>query len=160
MNLKTKKELAARTFGVGKERVLFVNERLDEIKEAITKQDMKDLLKDGAVKIKEIKGRKSSKRKSSRSQGNVRKRVNKRKKNYIIMTRKLRKHVAHLKGKGELSRDEVKELRKKIRNKAFKSKNHMKEQLGQGNKFSTASGKGKGKAKSKTKKTSKKKNKK
>ena len=40
MNLGKKKQLAARTLGVGKSRVHFVNENLNEIKEAITKQDI------------------------------------------------------------------------------------------------------------------------
>ena len=57
MNLRAKKQLAANTFGVGKSRILFVNERIEEIKEAITKQDMRNLQKEGAIIIKEIKGR-------------------------------------------------------------------------------------------------------
>ena len=118
MNLKTKKELAARTFNVGKERILFVKERLEEIKEAITKQDIKDLHKEGAIKIKEVKGRKTIVRKPSRSPGNIRKKVNTRKKDYVIMTRKLRGYVAALKSRGELSLEEIKEIRKRIRNKS------------------------------------------
>ncbi len=137
MNLRAKKQLAAKTFGVGKERIIFVKERLDEIKESITKQDMRDLQKDGAIRIKEIKGRKKNEnKKRRRSVGNVRKKVNIRKKNYVIMTRKLRKHLRDMKKKGELSREEIKKIRKKIRNKAFKSKAHLKEHIRQENKFS------------------------
>ena len=43
MNLQKKKELAARTLTIGKDRIMFNTSRLDEIKEAITKQDIKDL---------------------------------------------------------------------------------------------------------------------
>ena len=57
MNLRSKKQLAAKTFGVGKGRIVFVNERIEEIKEAITKQDMRNLQKDGVIIIKEIGGR-------------------------------------------------------------------------------------------------------
>src|SRR3989344_2566283 len=131
MNLKTKKELAAKTFHVGKERIMFVKERLEEIKEAITKQDIRDLHKEGAIKIKEIKGRKkivNKKRKTS--PGKVRQKVNQRKRDYVIMTRKLRKHLKELKSRGSISKEEIKELRKKIRNKAFRSKAHLKEFLG------------------------------
>ena len=134
MNLRAKKQLAAKTLRVGKSRILFVNERIEEIKEAITKQDIRDLYKDGAIKIKEIKGRKTIKNKNKRrSPGNIRKNVNRRKRNYVIMTRKLRKHLKELKNRGQIDTKEVKELRKKIRNKAFRSKAHMKEQMG-GNK--------------------------
>ena len=133
MNLRAKKQLAAKTFGVGKSRILFVNERMEEIKEAITKQDIRDLYKDGAIKIKEIKGRKTIKNKNKRrSPGNIRKNVNKRKRNYVIMTRKLRKHIKDLKNRGQIDTKKIKELRKKIRNKAFRSKAHMKEQIAGG----------------------------
>ena len=89
MNLKKKKALAARTFGVGLERIEFVKPRLEEIKEAITKQDIRDLHKDGAIKIKPVKGRKILiKRKRKRSTGNIRKKVNKRKKEYATLTKK------------------------------------------------------------------------
>jgi large subunit ribosomal protein L19e len=130
-NLRSKKQLAATTLGVGKGRIAFVNERIEEIKEAITKQDMRNLYKDGAIIIKEIKGRaKVIKKKTKRKMGNVRKNVNTRKRDYVIMTRKLRRVLADKKKNGELGIKEIKELRKKIRNKMFKSKNHLKEQLG------------------------------
>ena len=57
MNLKNKKQLASRTLGVGAGRIAFRNERVDEIKEAITKQDIRDLVEAGAIVIKEIKGK-------------------------------------------------------------------------------------------------------
>jgi large subunit ribosomal protein L19e len=130
MNLRAKRQLAAKTFNVGKSRILFVNERIEEIKEAITKQDIRDLHKDGAIKIKEIKGRKILEKKNKRrSPGNIRKNVNKRKRNYVIMTRKLRTYLKDLKSRGKIEKEEIKEIRKKIKNKSFRSKNHMKEQI-------------------------------
>ncbi|KKQ34082.1 MAG: UDP-N-acetylmuramoyl-tripeptide-D-alanyl-D-alanine ligase, partial [Candidatus Nomurabacteria bacterium GW2011_GWB1_37_5] len=41
---------------VGKNRIKFVESRISEIKEAITKQDIKDLLNDGAIIISDKKG--------------------------------------------------------------------------------------------------------
>ena len=41
MNLSKKKKLAAKTLGVGKGRLQFKQENLNEIKEAITRQDIK-----------------------------------------------------------------------------------------------------------------------
>jgi large subunit ribosomal protein L19e len=131
MNLRAKKELAAKTFGVGKARVVFVNERIEEIKEAITKQDMRNLQKEGAIIIKEVRGRsKNIKNNKRRSMGKVRKNVNRRKRDYVILTRKLRRFVADKKEKGEIDRKKMKELRKKIRNKMFKSKAHLKDYMG------------------------------
>lgn len=131
MNLSRKKTLAAKTLGVGRSRITFLKPRLEEIKEVITKQDIRGLHKEGAIFVKEIKGRSKNKKKSSkRSPGNVRKKVNKRKQEYVILTRKLRKYVAEMKKQGKLSLDEVKEIRKRIRNKMFRNKNHLKEYLG------------------------------
>lgn len=131
MNLRSKKQLAAKTFGVGKSRILFVNERIDEIKDAITKQDMRTLQKDGAIIIKEIKGRSANvNKKKRRHVGKVRRKVNTRKKDYVRLTRKLRQFIADKKQKGEMSNEEIKETRKRIRNKIFKSKAHLKENLG------------------------------
>lgn len=129
MNLKKKKSLAVRTLGVGIERIKFLKPRLDEIKEAITKQDIRDLHKDGAIKIKPIKGRrKNTKRKTKRSTGNIKKKVNKRKEEYVIITRKLRKYLAGVKEK--ITEKEKKDIRKKIRNKIFRSKAHLREYIG------------------------------
>lgn len=131
MNLSKKKELAARTLKVGKERIMFVSGRLDEIKEAITKQDIRDLQKEGAIIIKGIKGRKKNlKKKTRRSTGNIRKKVKKRKQEYVKTTRKLRSFVAEMKKQGKLSKEDVKEIRKKIRNRLFKSKAHLRDYIG------------------------------
>lgn len=129
MNLSKKKELAKRTFGVGEDRIVFVESRLNDIKEAITKQDMRDLRQDKAIIIKEKKGRKKVIRKRRRSTGNIRKKINTRKRDYVILTRKLRKYVSEIKNQGKISKEEVNDIRKKIRNKAFRSKSHLKEYI-------------------------------
>ncbi len=128
MNLRKKKALAAKTFEVGISRIEFLEPRLDEIKEAITKQDIRDLHKDGAIMIKSIKGRRKTRKKKRRTIGNVRKKVNRRKKDYVALTKKLRKHLAQ--NKEKLTIKERKDIRKKIRNKFFRSKSHLKEHLG------------------------------
>ncbi len=128
MNLKKKKALTARTFGVGIERIEFVKPRLEEIKEAITKQDIRDLHKDGAIKIKPVRGRRILiRKKKKRSTGNIRKKVNKRKKEYATITKKLRKYLAEMKGK--MTEKEIEDIRKKIRNRFFKSKSHLKDYI-------------------------------
>ncbi len=127
MKLDKKKALAAKVFGVGKSRILFVEPRLAEIKEAITKEDIKALHQEGAILIKEIKGRKTIVRKKRRLQGNIKVHVNKRKQEYVKLTRKLRAYVVDLQKSKVLSADEVKSIRKKIRNKDFKSKAQLKD---------------------------------
>ena len=126
--------MAKRTLKVGKGRIVFLESRLDEIKEAITKQDIRDLKMEGAIIIKNIKGRRKVKKNKKKSVGNVRKKVNTRKRDYVIMTRKLRKYVSEIKKQGIISKKEESEIRKKIRNKMFRSKAHLREHIGEGKK--------------------------
>ncbi len=131
MNLSKKRALASKTFSVGKERIVFVPERLSEIQDAITKQDMRDLLARGAIHIAPIQGRKKHVPRTRRKgKGNIRQRVPNPKKVYMTLTRKLRAHVAQLVKSGNISKEQVTEARKRIRNKGFKSKNHLKEFIG------------------------------
>lgn len=130
MNLGKKKRLASRTLNVGKKRIVFLASSLNKIKESITKQDIRDLKKEGSIIIKEVKGRKKKKKLSKRRGfGKIKKKVNKRKEKYVIMTRKLRKYLAERKKKEKISMEEFYDVRKKIRNKVFRSKNHLKEYL-------------------------------
>ncbi|HRZ85744.1 MAG TPA: 50S ribosomal protein L19e [Candidatus Paceibacterota bacterium] len=130
MKLDSKKRLAAKTLNVGINRILFDINRLDEIKEAITKQDIRDLNSTGAIKIKTIVGRgKKEKRKTRKRAGKIRRRVNKRKENYVIMTKKLRSYIKELKDQDKINEEKYKELRKKIKMKNFKNKKHLRENI-------------------------------
>jgi len=131
MKLENKKPLIARTLGVGKGRILLNTSRLDEIKQAITKQDIRDLVSSGAIKIKEKKGRKVNvKRTTRRRAGSLRKKVKNSKRVYITLTRKLRAHLSSLKSKGKITPESFKKLRQEIRASSFKSLSHMKEKIG------------------------------
>jgi len=132
MNLRNKKELAARTFGVGKKRIAFIESRKDEIKEALTKQDIRDLAAGGAIIIKDIKGRKKIEKRGRKNTGNIRRIVNKRKREYIIMTRKLRNYAKS--AASQFSRENLEKIRKKIKNREFKNKMDMKQYIGELNK--------------------------
>tara|TARA_Y100000310_G_C20310287_1_gene635929 strand:- start:156 stop:572 length:417 start_codon:yes stop_codon:yes gene_type:complete len=130
MQLNKKKELASRVLGVGKKRIVFNKEALEEIKEALTKQDIKELVKSNSIFLKEIRGtKKQIKRKTRRRAGSIKKKVNKRKKDYMIITRKLRAYISEIRKHGSLSSEEYIKLRKEIRAKNFKSKAHMKERI-------------------------------
>jgi large subunit ribosomal protein L19e len=130
MNLLKKKELAKKTLGVGKSRICFDSDRIKEIKEAITKQDIKDLHAEGAITIKPVKGRKTIKRrKTKRGPGKIKKTINKRKQIYVTITRKLRDYIKALKLQGKISNESYIEIRKKIRMRVFRGKAHLKEYL-------------------------------
>lgn len=130
MNLEKKKKLAQRTFEGGRKRIIFVQSRLNEIKEAITKQDIRDLHRDGAIIIKEIKGRKTKKLKKVKKRFQKRrKNINKRKQKYVKLTRKLREYITQLRNQGRLTKEEVLDIRKKIKDSKFKNKIGLREYI-------------------------------
>ena len=132
MQLNKKKELASRVLKVGKGRIVFNKESLSEIKEALTKQDIRDLVKSGSIFVKEISGtKKQVKRNTRRRAGSIKKNVNTRKRDYMTITRKLRAFISELRKHGTISSEEYWKLRKEIRAKSFKSKAHMKERISQ-----------------------------
>ncbi len=130
MQLAKKKELAAKVLGVGKNRIVFASGRLNEIKEAISRVDIADLHKSGAITIRDVKGRKKIvKRKNRRRTGKIKKNVNNRKAEYVIVTRKLRAFVRGAFRTGKIDADEKREFRKQIRSRKFRSKRQLKEAL-------------------------------
>ena len=132
MNLRKKKTLAAKTLGVGKERIVFLEPRKDEIKEAITRQDILDLYKNGAIRVKEMEGRKKQvKRKNRRRMGKIKNPVKDRKQEYVMITRKLRTFAKHLLKTKQIDKEKHYSIRKMIRARRFKSRRQLKENLGE-----------------------------
>ena len=130
MNLTKKKELAAKALRVGKNRIIFNQENLSEIKEAITRQDIRGLYGEGIIGIKPVKGRKKVRgRKNRRGPGKIKKKIYNRKQIYVKVTRKLRKYLILLRDKGIVDRETYWNIRKKIRMRDFKSKAGLKEYL-------------------------------
>lgn len=129
MNLRNKKLLVARTLGVGVNRIIF--RRIDDIKEAITKQDIRDMIGNGAIMIKNIKGKRKKELRKRRSAGKIKKKIRRRKQNYVKITRKLRNYAKQLLMQGKLNKETYRKLRKQIKSKIFRSKSHFKELLSQ-----------------------------
>ena len=132
MNLNKKRKLVARALDIGKNRIFFNPNALSEIKEAITKQDVKDLVKTGSIIIKPIIGtRKIIKRKTRRREGSIKKKKYAKKREYIILTRKLRLYLSALRRRGLMSNEKFNLFRKQIKTGAFRSLSHLKEGLAQ-----------------------------
>lgn len=130
MNLKNKKKLIARVLKVGVDRVILDQNRMEEIKEAITRQDIKDLKKQGIIKMRVKKGKKKKmKRKTKKRAGSIKKRVKRRKQDYVKITRKLRDYIKNLKGKKEITTEQYKKLRKRIRARDFRDLAHLREAI-------------------------------
>ncbi|MBI5804207.1 hypothetical protein HY450_03110 [Candidatus Pacearchaeota archaeon] len=130
MKLENKRKLVARTLNIGKEKIIFNAGRLSEIKEAITKQDIRDLKNSGAIILKENKGkRKVKKRKTRRRGGSSRKKPTTKKQDYVKLTRKLRAYLKNLKDREIITKEKFRELRKEIRAGNFRSLARMKERI-------------------------------
>lgn len=130
MKLDKKKVLASKVLGVGKGRVIFNKERLEEIKEAITKQDIRDLIADGAINVREITGKRTiEKRKTRRRMGSIRKKVNPGKRVYMHRTRKLRIYLSELRKQNKITTEQYHKLRKQIKASLYRNKAHMKEHI-------------------------------
>lgn len=130
MKLNKKKALAIATFGVGKARIVFNQTRLADINEALTKQDMRDLLADNAITIKPIKGTRTNEPRTLRRRaGSIKKRVKNSKRAYITITRKLRAYVKELLSHETITKEQYYKFRKEIRAHRFKSKAHFKERM-------------------------------
>ena len=130
MNLNKKKKLIARVMNVGIKRIILDSDRTKEIKEAITRQDIKELVREGVIKIKEKKGRKKViKRRTKRGKGKFKRKVKSRKREYATLTRKLRRYLKNLKEKDKISKVDYYKIRGKIKARQFKSLDHFKEVL-------------------------------
>jgi large subunit ribosomal protein L19e len=127
--LKAKKTMAAKVLGVGANKVWFDPLRLNEIKEAITKQDIQDLIKDKAIKkkpslgIKRRAGKERLKRKMKgrrRNEGKIK--FKKSDGNYPKRIRKLRSFLKNLKQSNKISKEQNKKIYRLIKAGVLKNK--------------------------------------
>lgn len=138
MELKTQKRLAANILKCSKKRIWLDPNRLDEIKEAITKFDIKNLIRDEAIKVKRKKGiskfrarkKKEQKRKGRQKGFGSRKgkrtaRLSKKDawKNSI---RVQRRYLKEIKAEGAIERKVYRNLYLKSKGGFFRSKRHIK----------------------------------
>lgn len=129
MNLKTQKRLAADILGVGKNKIWLDPDNQDEIADAITRQDIRELINQGMIKKKKEKGQKVKKKKSRQNTGSRKgaegARTNK-KRRYIRKVRAQRKFIKELLSEDKISEETYKDLYKKIGGGFFRSKQHIK----------------------------------
>lgn len=137
MNLANQKKLAAKAAGVGLGRVILVPERLAEIKDAITKTDIRALIKSGAIKISDARtpsrGRaklrhlqkvRGRRRGQSRRKGAGGARSNK-KTAWINKIRLLRRTLQTLRERDKLSAETYHQIYRKAKGGFFRDRGHM-----------------------------------
>lgn len=136
--MRTQKRLAAQILNCSKKRIVLDEERLEEIKEAITKEDIRSLVKDGAIKRKPVKGIcnvRTRKRKQQKRRGQRRgmgKRKGKstarlpKKEAWMNKIRLQRKFLKELREKGVIKKSTYRELYSKANGGFFRNKRHLK----------------------------------
>ena len=138
MNVKIQKRLASELLKVGVKKVVFDKDKLPEIKEAITKKDIRNLIGNGIISAKKKRGVSRykarriliQKRKGRRSgEGSRRGKSGARlarKKQWMLAARIQRYFIKDLRDKGMISRLDYRNMYNKVKGGFFRSKRHIK----------------------------------
>ncbi|OIO41532.1 50S ribosomal protein L19e [Candidatus Pacearchaeota archaeon CG_4_9_14_3_um_filter_31_7] len=136
--LKTQRRLAADILNVGINRIKFSSDNLDDIKEAITREDIKELVKEGIITIRPEKGvkrragkKQDLRRKKGRKRGGGSKRkiVYRRKTEYMVLIRKLRKYLKELKETKIINNLEYRKLKRLAKSRVFRDRKNLGEYI-------------------------------
>lgn len=129
MKYSSRKRLAAQILKVGTLKIWLDPLRLDDIKQAITRADIKDLIKDRAIKVKPSVRRKKVVKKKKRGKGSIKMRVGNRKAKYVNRIRKIRVYLDKAYKKEEITRESKDKLRKLAKSGHFKTLRHLKDHI-------------------------------
>jgi len=137
MDLKVQKTIAGKVLKVSPKRIRFRSHSLEQIKESITRQDIKDLIKEGSIYKLQEKGVsrvranyiKKQKAKGLRKglgsrKGKATARLSDKEK-WMTKVRALRKHLKALKERAKIQEEAYRNLYRKIKGGFFRSKSHM-----------------------------------
>ncbi len=136
--LKLQKKLAARIMHCGINKIWMDPDRLEDIKEAITSEDIKQLIKEKIIKkiktagIKSRAGKSRKKRKKKgrkRRIGKIKKRINKRKQDYVKSIRKLRNYLKSLRKLKKIDSKKFNKLKRLAKSGHLKNKKSIDEYL-------------------------------
>jgi len=141
MNLSGQRRLAARLLKVGQTRVKFNPERIEDIDEALTKDDIRALISSGALVKKQKKGisrgrarekkaqqKKGRRRGSGKRKGTVNARVPK-KRAWISKIRAIRDELKKMRETGDLTASEYRRLYLQAKGNLFQSRRHLHEHI-------------------------------
>lgn len=138
MDLKTKKRIAARILKCGIDKVWMDPERLGEIKESITRRDVRNLISQGIIqnvhevgtsksrsRIRKLQRKKGRQKGAGSKQGTRHARLSK-KQRWIARIRIQRRFLKHLRDKGAINKKTYHLFYKKSKGGFFRSKRHIK----------------------------------
>ena len=136
VNLKAKKRLAARVTGVGVHRIKFDTDHLDDVADAITRENIRSLITANTIQIKPFTGtskgraheKKDQKNKRGTTQGSKQGRKGARvgkKEVYVAKVRSLRRLLKIAKDRKDLTNPEFWALYKKVGGNTVRNKAHL-----------------------------------
>ncbi|KXB01039.1 50S ribosomal protein L19 [candidate division MSBL1 archaeon SCGC-AAA259O05] len=141
MKLRMQKRLAADILGVGEERVWIDPDRMTEVSTAITRADIRELIRDEAIKAKPKKStsrararkRQEQKSKGRQSGPGTRKGSKQgrksRKDEWISKVRSLRQELREYRDEGLIDSSLYRSLYRKVKGGAFRNKAHLRTYL-------------------------------
>jgi len=136
VNLKAKKRLASRVTGVGIHRIRFDTDHLDDVADAITRENIRSLITANTIRIKSFTGtsrgrahkKKAQRNKRGTTQGSKRGRKGARvgkKTVYVAKVRSLRRLLKIAKDRKDLTNPEFWILYKKVGGNTVRNKAHL-----------------------------------
>lgn len=138
VNLRAKKRLVSRVVGVGVHRVKFDSDHLDDIADAITRENIRSLITANTIKIAPFKGtsrgraqhKKDQKNKRGTKQGSKQGRKGARigkKEVYVAKVRSLRRLLKIAKDRKDITNPEFWDLYKKVGGNTVRNKAHLRQ---------------------------------
>lgn len=138
VNIKKKRELVARILGVGANRIRFEPDRLEDVADSITRNDIRSLVNSGAIWTVQQKGTSRGRSSDKRSvwkmhgkgqgskKGKRTARVGK-KEVYVVRVRSMRYHLKVLKDRKDITNDIYWSLYKKVNGGQVRSLAHLRD---------------------------------
>ena len=137
MDLKSQRRMASDIMDVGENRVWMDPDQMDQIDEAITSKDIRNLIEGGAIQKKDVKGtskarakkNKKQKEKGRRKGHGSRKGSKKARKSekdeWMETIRALRSELKDMRDEGEVSQEQYRELYRKAKGGFFRNRKHL-----------------------------------
>jgi large subunit ribosomal protein L19e len=138
VNLRKKRELIARMLGIGANRVKFEPDKLDNIADSITREDLRSLVKRGTIWTSKVKGTSRGRAKTKQAirkksglgpgskKGKKTARMGK-KSAYVTKIRSMRHHLKVMKDRNEINRQTFWLVYKKVDGGQVRSVSHLRD---------------------------------
>ena len=125
MVVESVRRLAADILHVGTNKIRIKPEEIKKAEEALTRADVKGLIKDGIVFALEKQGRRKKEKRRKRGHGNIKGRSIDQKERWMVQVRSQRKYLKGLLASGALTKKNKKVVYGRIKSGLFKNKKTM-----------------------------------